>query len=110
MIIMTDGGIMDPSVPEHAHTAVARPWLYLALSISGIAMRPTATVVATEEPHAAAKTAAEKFDATARPPGRAPAQSLNARKMESVDPERYSRDPMSRKVGTVESSQLAAKS
>src|SRR5438067_13165346 len=110
MIIITEGGIIEPSVPEQAHTAVASPRSYLDFSISGIAMRPTATVVATEEPHAAAKMAAVKFDATASPPGSRPTQSRKARKMESVMPDRYSNEPIRRKVVTVDSSQLAAKS
>jgi len=60
----------------------------LDFSISGMAKRPIAIVVAIDEPQAAANTAAAMLVATARPPGSPPSQSRIAWYIDSVRPER----------------------
>src|SRR4051812_26882034 len=108
--MMMDGGIMMPSVPAHATTPEASFGSYLYLSISGIAMRPTASVVASEDPDAAAKPAHAQLVATAKPPGRLPSHSRAARNRFAVIPVLCAIDPMSGNIGIAVKSQLAAKS
>ena len=64
------GGIRMPRVPPAATVPSTTVRLYPRDSISGIAIAPMVTAVATLEPEIAAKIAQAKTVATPRPPGK----------------------------------------
>src|SRR5262245_57133676 len=102
------GGIRASRVPPLAQTPVARPLLYLCLSISGIATRAITAAAATLEPEAAPKPAQAQLVATARPPGSEPNQATAARNKAVPIPELPATAPIRRNIGIDDRSQLAA--
>ena len=66
------GGMRMPNVPPAARLPAARVGAYLYFFISGMAMDPMVTAVATLDPQVAANPAQPTVVAMASPPGKCP--------------------------------------